>query len=191
MSALAILLVLAGALTLWRPAMVWTKAWAAPSLIERAWDSAAPGKPAPQPWPWADGRPVAVLSAPDLGLVRYVLDGASARLLAFGPARLSRAGNGSGTAKATMLFGQHDTHFKFLRKLTPGMTLHYTGPDRLRRRFTIATTRIAEARTLSVPDDRDALVLITGWPFDANGLVGPKRFVVTAWPANRPVAQRK
>ena len=37
-----------------------TKAKLAQSLLERAWDRAVAGEPAPKPWPWADttaGRP--------------------------------------------------------------------------------------------------------------------------------------
>ncbi|MEQ8602565.1 MAG: sortase [Marivibrio sp.] len=176
----AVLLVAAGAAVLTPPALLWAKAWAAPILIERAWGRGAEAEAgkAPQPWPWADGRPVAELRAPDHGVVRYVLGGASARVLAFGPTRLS----GSGVLKPTVLFGHNDTHFRFLERIEVGDRLTYTGPDRLPRRYVVAETRIADARTLTVPDDPAALVLITCWPFEAAAAAGPERFVVTAWP---------
>ncbi len=183
-TALALLLIAAGAAALLRPTLLWAKAWAAPVLIERAWESAAAGEPAPAPWPWADGRPVAVLTAPDLGIVRYVLGGASARVLAFGPARLS----GAGPLRPTVLFGHRDTHFRFLRRIEPGTTLRYTGIDRVPRRYVVAETRIADARTLAVPEDPDALVLVTCWPFEADAALTTERFVVTAWPASLKTA---
>ena len=180
--AAALLLTAAGGAALLQPALLWAKAWAAPILIERAWERGgeAESGQAPQPWPWADGRPVAELRAPDLGVVRYVLGGASARVLAFGPARLS--GTGAGAHAPTVLFGHNDTHFRFLERVAAGDRLTYTGPDRLPRRYVVAETRIADARTLTVPDDPAALVLVTCWPFDAAAAAGPERFVVLAWP---------
>ncbi|MBP5856659.1 class D sortase [Marivibrio halodurans] len=178
---LAMLAIVGGVVSLWRPALLWAKAWAAPVMIEHAWESATPGEPAPPPWPWADGRPVAVLSAPDLGIVRYVLDGASARVLAFGPARLS----GAGPLKPTILFGHRDTHFRFLERIEPGTKLTYTGTDRLPRRYIVTRTRVADARTLRVPEDPDALVLVTCWPFESSAALTNERYVVTAWPAAR------
>lgn len=180
-SVAALLLVGAGGAALVQPALLWAKAWAAPILIERAWERGAERSESaevPQPWPWADGRPVAELRAPDHGVVRYVLGGASARVLAFGPTRLS----GSGVLTPTVLFGHNDTHFRFLERVRVGDRLTYTGPDRLPRRYVVAETRIADARTLAVPDDPAALVLVTCWPFEAGAVIGPKRFVVTALP---------
>lgn len=179
--ALALLAIAAGAASLWRPALIWAKAWAAPAMIEHAWETAAPGERAPPPWPWADGRPVAVLSAPDLGVVRYVLGGASARVLAFGPARLS----GTRALRPTVLFGHRDTHFRFLRRVAAGTALTFTGTDRLPRRYVVTDTRVADVRTLTVPDDPEALILVTCWPFEADAALGPERYVVTAWPADR------
>ncbi len=57
-------------------------------LIRRAWtQSIQTGKPHP-PWSWADTHPVARLRIPRLGYDEIVLEGATPRTLAFGPARL-------------------------------------------------------------------------------------------------------
>src|SRR5690348_1338446 len=71
------------------------KAELASMLIHRAWSKTeADGKPHP-PWPWADTYPVARLRIPRLDYDEVVLEGATPRTLAFGPARLfSGAGLG-------------------------------------------------------------------------------------------------
>ena len=67
---------------LWIPA----KALLAQHLLESAWQKNLAGETAARPWPWADTSPVGVLEIPELGLRQIVLEGASGRNLAFGPA---------------------------------------------------------------------------------------------------------
>ncbi|MBT8063350.1 MAG: class GN sortase, partial [Gammaproteobacteria bacterium] len=70
---------------LWIPAKAELAQW----LMARAWQRSLEGSTDVRPWPWADTRPVAVLEAPRLGIRQFVLEGASGRNLAFGPATLT------------------------------------------------------------------------------------------------------
>ena len=64
------------------------KALLAQHLIASSWRDARDGGPARRPWPWADMRPVARLSVPARGVELFVLDSATQRALAFGPAHV-------------------------------------------------------------------------------------------------------
>ena len=69
---------------LWIPAKAELAQW----LIEQSWQQALDGRPELPPWPWADTRPLGVLSVPAHGVRQMVLEGNSGRNLAFGPVLL-------------------------------------------------------------------------------------------------------
>ena len=152
------------------------KAWLAPVLIERAWAAGETGPVSP-PWPWADGRPEAVIEAPALEVKRYVLSDASMRMLAFGPVSLQ-------TEAGRVFFGHNDTHFSFLQTLEHGDVLQVTGGDRVRRSYQVTGFEIMEEDAIRLPVDESGgygqVVLITCYPFDARISQSSQRYVVTA-----------
>jgi sortase A len=158
------------------------KAWLAQQLLQQAWERSA-GDAAPQrPWPWADTHPVARLRVPELGIDQIVLAGDSGRTLAFGPgwAEASATPDARGTI---VLSGHRDTHFAFLQALRTGDTIELDGAQ-ARRRYRVASARVADTRSERVAiDGDDALLLVTCWPFDALVAGGPLRWVVRAEPA--------
>jgi sortase A len=156
------------------------KAILAQHLLERAWaDALASGAPSP-PWPWADTRAVARLRLPDGEVDQIVLAGASGRNLAFGPARLETAGIDG----LTILSGHRDTHFSFLRELSPGSVIEMQELNGAWRRYRIDATQVMDAAKAVIPqrpaDAPKALVLVTCWPFDAVNPGTPWRYVVSA-----------
>ncbi|MCK6452621.1 MAG: class GN sortase [Alphaproteobacteria bacterium] len=181
--AVALAFAVVGAGFLGKGLYIHAKAWAAQALIHRAWDARQAGEPAPRPWPWADTHPVARLRVPELAVDQIVLAGATGRTLAFGPAQLdgtARAGN----AGATVLTGHRDTHFAFLRRLDPGMTVDVETPDGGRHRYRVVERAVVHRDQAALPPetaDGDAwLVLATCWPFDAVDPGTPWRYLVTA-----------
>src|SRR5262252_9150055 len=95
------------------------KAELAGVLIHRAWiKTVADGQPHP-PWPWADTYPVARLRIPRLGYDEVVLEGATPRTLAFGPARLY-SGAGLGEPGNVELAGHRTSWFRPLENLELG-----------------------------------------------------------------------
>src|SRR5690606_31321536 len=83
---IAMALVALGAWQLAGAGWIHAKALVAQHLIASAWRDAQGGATPRRPWPWADLRPVARLTLPARRIEVMVLDAASPRALAFGPA---------------------------------------------------------------------------------------------------------
>ena len=158
----------------WVPVKAGVGQW----LLERAWRARPAGAPAPRPWPWADTRPVAELEIPSLGLRQLVLEGASGRNLAWGPAALTPVGQ-----RDVVLSGHRDTHFASLERLAVNDALVLRDGEGVRR-YRVAWIDVVDSRTreLVIENDRERLTLVTCYPFDAPMAGGPLRLVVTALP---------
>lgn len=164
----------------WLPA----KAALAQGLLESTWQQSLADGEAHRPWPWADTHAVAKLAAPRLGISQIVLAGDSGRSLAFGPgwAESSALPGATGTV---VISGHRDTHFRWLQDLRDGDVLELQSRDGPRR-YEVAATRVADARhERIVATDRDQLLLVTCWPFDATAPRGPLRYLVTLRPLPR------
>lgn len=164
------------------------KADLASVLIHRAWNkTVADGQPHP-PWPWADTYPVARLRIPRLGYDEIVLEGATPRTLAFGPARLF-SGAGLGDPGNVELAGHRTSWFRPLEALEARDEIQVQWFDarkhELRERtYTVDDILIVapeEVPSLMSPSE-DALTLITCYPF-GHSPRSPQRFVVLASPA--------
>jgi len=115
----------------------------------------------------------------DMDLI--VLAAASGRTLAFGPAVVNdRIEKDLGSTM--VISGHRDTHFKFLQRLSNGDELLIERPGQIRRTYRVVDTQVIDSRTTGIIDDanRDRLVLVTCYPFDAIMPGGPLRYVVTA-----------
>ena len=108
----------------WIPA----KAWLAQGMMQHAWLRAGHGESHAKPWPWADTHPVAMLSARDGDIELSVLAGGSGRTLAVAPGHLS-ASVLPGDTGNSVIAGHRDTHFRFLKDLKHGDTLHVERSD--------------------------------------------------------------
>lgn len=119
---------------------------------------------------------MAVLEAPRLGIRQFVLEGASGRNLAFGPAALTEI-----SSPDLILSGHRDTHFKWIRQLKDGDLLRLATRDDTRV-FRTRFSEVIDSRTLEMSlDPRWArLSLVTCYPFDSPSVGGPLRYVVTA-----------
>lgn len=168
------------ALSQWGPAaVIYTKAWLAPQLIEHAYNAANIQQVPVKPWPWADHYPVAKLTARQQGLERWVLSNDSGNALAFGPGMA--AGPHPDEPGITMISGHRDTHFRFLQetKIGDDFTVHYEGSD---YSYRVSDTLIVDARDglVSSALPEQGLLLVTCYPFDSIVPGGPLRFVVVA-----------
>ncbi len=180
MRALALTLVFSGVLLVGSGSWIHMKAQVAQWLLEGAWVATTAGLPAVRPWPWADGYPVArIRSASGADLI--VLAGSSGRNLAFAPGHLEGTGL-PGEDRYAVVGGHRDTHFSFLRDLTPGDLLTVQSRDGQWHRYQVEQSQIADIRTDRLPLQGPAgkLLLITCWPFDALMPGGPLRYLVSA-----------
>ena len=180
-------LLMGGACLVGRAAYLHAKAELAGILIAHAWKkNVEAGKPQ-RPWPWADTYPIARLRIPRLGYDEYVLEDASARNLAFGPARLL-SGAAVGEGGNLVIAGHRTSWFRPLEGIKTGDSIQLEWPDAgshalLRRTYKVAGFRVVEPNDVSLlaPTASDTLTLITCYPF-GHSPYSPQRFVVHAIP---------
>jgi len=173
----ALLLAAAGLLAaqaLWIPA----KAALAQQLLEQAWQRSLTSAQPQRPWPWADTAPVARLLRLSTGESQIVLAGDSGRTLAFGPGwnEASAAPLSGGTA---LISAHRDTHFAWLRDIADSEEVELQSTQG-QRRYRLHSRRIVDVRQQGwvARPDRDALLLVTCWPFDAVDARGPLRLLL-------------
>lgn len=192
----ALLFLAAGGGLVARATYLHAKAELAGILIERAWDETArTGKPK-APWSWADTHPVARLEIPRIGYDEYVLEGASARILAFGPARLLSSAK-PGEAGNLAIAGHRTSWFRPLEKVQTGDAISLEWYDETKHALTRREYAIEEIRVvkpadteLLAPTAEDALTLITCYPFGKSPK-SPMRFIVQAKPVDVQSAAAK
>lgn len=177
-------LLLAAALMALQAAWLPAKAALAQGLLESTWERTLADGQTRRPWPWADTHAVAKLTSPRLGVSQVVLAGDSGRSLAFGPG-WAESSAPPGAAGTVVVSGHRDTHFRWLQDLRDGDVLDLQSRQG-RRRYAVESTRVADSRREHItPTDRDQLLLVTCWPFDATARRGPLRYVVTLRPLPR------
>lgn len=157
---------------LWIPAKAELAQW----LMARAWQRTLDGDTDARPWPWADTRPVALLEVSRLGVRQFVLEGASGRNLAFGPAALTGL-----DSQDIILSGHRDTHFNWIRFLATGDSLRLVTRDGSRL-YRVRYSEVVDSseRELVMDQRSPRLTLVTCYPFDSPVAGGPLRYVVTA-----------
>ena len=163
------------------------KAGLAGVLIRRAWEQNIQSGRPHAPWPWADTHPIARLRIPRLGYDEIVLEGATPRTLAFGPARLQSEA-GMGEPGNLVLAGHRTSWFKPLEGVQKGDAIELEWFDTRRARlhertYVVTAIRIVEPEevTLLGPTPDDALTLVTCYPF-GHGPNSPQRYIVRALP---------
>ena len=157
------------------------KAFVAQEMMLRAWDRANDGDLQPTPWPWADTWPVARLVAKAGEVDLIVLAGGSGRTLAFGPGHLS-ASSMPGDTGNSVIAGHRDTHFNFLKDLAIGESLYIQTADGRNHIYEVTDLDVVDSRrgSLLLDADDSVLSLVTCYPFEADEVGGPMRYVVTA-----------
>lgn len=186
---LSALILIAGACLTGRAVYLHAKAKLAGVLIRRAWEqSLQSGEPRP-PWPWADTHPVARLRIPRLGYDEIVLDDATPRTLAFGPA-LMLSGARLGKPGNVLLAGHRTSWFLPLEAIAQGDMIQVDWLDARRgglieRTYTVNMIRVVDPHDVSLlePTSEDALTLVTCYPFGRSPH-SPQRFVVRANPVS-------
>ncbi|MGE5324345.1 MAG: class GN sortase [Actinomycetota bacterium] len=193
----AFLIVAAGACLTGRALYLHAKAELAGVLIRRAWrETLRSGKPH-APWPWADTYPIARLEIPRLGYDEMVLEGATPRTLAFGPARLLD-GATPGEPGNLVLAGHRTSWFLPLKDIVRGDRIRLEWFDsrshQLRQSiYLVSEIRVVDPKDTALlqPTAEDALTLVTCYPFGSRP-TSPQRFMVRATPvlvgADVPVA---
>jgi sortase A len=181
------LVLLAGGCLTGRAAYLHAKAELAGVLIRRAWNQSAHSGEPHAPWPWADTHPIARLRISRLGFDEIVLDAATPRTLAFGPALLM-SGAEPGRPGNVVLAGHRTSWFRPLEGITKGDRIQIDWFDRRRgglyeRTYAVDWVQVVEPQdmTLLAPTSEDALTLVTCYPFGGSPR-SPLRYMVRASP---------
>jgi sortase A len=174
---LASMALLLGAHAAYIPAKAMLAQW----LLAWSWQQGASDGEARRPWPWADTYPVARLQVPRLGIDQIVLQGASGRVIAFGPGWVDGTAS-PGERGNTVISGHRDTHFRWLSELRVDERILLQLPDGRSHRFRITSLDVVNDSDtwLLAPDLDDRLRLVTCYPFDAVQAGASQRYVVTA-----------
>jgi sortase A len=180
-AALALLLFVLGAWQVAQAGWIHAKALVAQRLIAAAWTDARDGGPSRRPWPWADMRPIARLTVAKRGVELFVLDTASPRALAFGPAHVGGTA-APGAPGNSVLVAHRDTHFAFLRELQLEDVIEVEAARGKRTRYRVREmTVVDQGESRVLEDGGDAqLTLVTCYPFDAVMPGTRLRYVVVA-----------
>ncbi|MEM7366687.1 MAG: class GN sortase [Pseudomonadota bacterium] len=166
------------------------KASLAQYLIAIAWDQPGEGRP----WPWADTRPIARLSAmTPSGQVHsppiYVLAGANGGSLPFGPGHMAGSAF-PGSEGTVVLAGHRDTHFRFMEHVAIGDRLVLEPKNGSPASYQVRSTDIVDVSRIpnwSFANDADELHLITCYPFtDWSEDDGRQRYVIQATRDHEP-----
>ena len=184
---LCALLLLAGSCLTARALYMRAKAELAGVLIHRAWDQSVRTGEFRPPWPWADTHPIARLRIPRLGYDEIVLEGATPRTLAFGPARMF-SGARLGEPGNLLVAGHRTSWFRPLQAIAQGDRIELEwfdphGGELHRRSFEVGEIRVVDPKdvTLLAPTSEEALTLITCYPF-GHSARSPLRYIVRAVP---------
>jgi sortase A len=183
----SVLILIAGGCLTGRALYLHAKAELAGILIRRAWEQSVQSGTPRKPWPWADTHPIARLRIPRLGYDEIVLEGATPRTLAFGPARLF-SGASLGEPGNLVLAGHRTSWFRPLEAIAPGDSIQIEWFDARRvqlreQSYTVSMIGIVDPQdlTLLAPTEEDALTLVTCYPFGPSPR-SPQRYVVRASP---------
>ena len=185
---IAYLLVLTGSAFTARAAYLHAKAGTAGMLIRRAWEHRVESGESSPAWPWADTHPIARLQIPRLHYDEIVLEGASSRTMAFGPARIF-SGPKPGEPGNFLLAGHRTSWFRSLETvgLEDEISLEWFDVGRrelFERNYSVASINVVQPDAVGpwlAPTTDDALTLITCFPFGASPR-SPQRFIVRAVP---------
>jgi sortase A len=183
-SVLALCAALAGSHQLSSAAVIKAKAWLAPVLVERAWETTLLGAgTSVKPWPWADTWPVARLQVPNQDVDLMVLAGDSGNALAFGPGHATASAL-PGKDGLVVIGGHRDTHFAFLEELTLGAEIRLQDASGATLTYVVEDTVVIDASRQALVQNSNAagLILVTCYPFDALSAAGSMRYVVSARP---------
>lgn len=119
-----------------------------------------------KPWPCADAHPVARIVSQRLQIERYVLEGDSGRVLAFGPEHRSGTAIPGELGNSVIGGGHRDAHFEFLRELRVNDRVLVEKRDGTRVEYRVTTTTIVDKSDASVLAETTSpvLTLITCYP---------------------------
>jgi sortase A len=175
----SVFLWLAGLMLVAAGSWIWFDSWQGQEEARKEWPQPeeTPVEPEGIPTPQRPGV-LARIWFPRLHQERFVLEGATKKNLARGPAWLSETAKpGSGNC---IIAGHRDTHFRILKEVKQGdeILLEYNGQSYLYRVRSMHVVQPSHKELLR-PAEEPVLTLVTCYPFYWVGSA-PERYIVRA-----------
>lgn len=180
-----IVIIILGLCLIMNASYIQAKAFVAQVLIANAFKQQLETGVPKKPWPWADTKVIAKLSAKTntKEFNSYVLYDASMRNLAFGPSQMLNTGalNTTNSYGNSVIVGHRDTHFAYLEHLNIDDKItvsDFSGQSN----YKITEIVVVEETNISVlkETEQKMLTLITCYPFNDISPEPTQRYVVRA-----------
>ena len=157
------------------------KAKVAQTLLQYAWHKTIKTGENQRPWKSFDGAPVLRLMIPRHEVDQIVLAGTSGQALSFGPA-FHEESELPGKGGTTVLSSHRDSHGVYIRQLNKGDVIKLQDRFKQWHSYTIEDFYILNVKTdsISATNDKEALLIITCYPFKSLTSGTPLRYVVSA-----------
>lgn len=183
--AITIALGLLGICLIGAAGLIHGRAIGAQILLRLAWQKQLVTGEAAAPWPGSDLRVQARLRVPRMDIAQIVLQGASAKSLAYGPGEKMLPEGPVGRPASRVIAGHRDTHFAFLHDLHLSDQILLEEPDGGWEIYHVQRREVRDHDDIGIAmaPHRPLLYLITCWPpVDEDGGMEPtdKRLVITA-----------
>ena len=178
---LALILLLGGGYFGFKVFEIELKARVAQPLLQYAWHKTIKTGEDQRPWRSFDGVPVLRLMIPRHEVDQIVLAGTSGQSLAFGPA-FHKESEPPGRGGTTVLSSHRDSHGVYIKKLKIGDIIKLQDRFQEWHTYTIDDFVILNVKTdtISTTNAKEALLIITCYPFNALTSGTPIRYVVSA-----------
>ncbi len=143
-----------------------TKTALSEQLIQQAWRQVLKGNTEAQPWPWIKSAPVAKLSIPHLNKNFIVMRGTSSTILDAAPG-WHEGTDFPGSNGISLISGQRNTHFSFLKHLKPGDHIFLQTDLTNKQHYVVDELAIVQTATMQVPlkGNESVILLSTDYPF--------------------------
>ena len=157
------------------------KARVAQTLLQYAWHQTIKTGENQRPWKSFDGAPVLRLMIPRHEVDQIVLAGTSGQALSFGPA-FHEESKLPGKGGTTVLSSHRDSHGVYIRQLNKGDVIKLQDRFKQWHSYTIEDFYILNVKidSIAATNDKEALLIITCYPFNSLTSGTPLRYVVSA-----------
>lgn len=178
-SLLALLLLAGGGYFSFQALKIEVKAKVAQVLLDYTWNKSLKENISYKPWPGFDGSPILKLEIPRYNITQIVLEGTSGQALAFGPAFHQETYLPSSN-KITAISSHRDSHGEYIKNLEIGDILKLQDLDNNWYTYKIEEFLIVNVKEAVTINNKNRLLLITCYPFDALLSGTPFRYIVSA-----------
>jgi sortase A len=157
------------------------KAWLSQQLIMSSWEQTKRTKKPSPPWPWADTTAIAKMEVSRLNKSIILLKGTDPTTLAFSAGAMHQFST-LASNRPFVAAGHRDTHFSFLKNIQLKDTIKLEDIYGNSSQYEVESIDIIDSNKtpLLLDTNKDDLLLITCYPFNAIRSGGSLRYLIKA-----------